>query len=66
MTIGELIRNKRRSKCISVIELAEMLFVAPTTIYAYETNKKLMPLDRFFEIIKILDLEWDDIKGVEI
>lgn len=64
MTIGERIRNIRKTKKISVDYLAKELGVSKTTIYRYEDSSiEKIPLNIFERLCSLLDVTPAELMG---
>lgn len=59
--IGDAIRKIRRSKNMSVEELANRISKTPTTIYKYERNEVLPDVITIFEICNVLEIDVNDL-----
>ena len=59
--IGDAIRKIRKSKNMSVEELANRIAKTPTTIYKYERNEVLPDVITIFEICNVLEIDVNDL-----
>lgn len=59
--IGDAIRKIRKSKNMSVEELANRISKTPTTIYKYERNEVLPDVITIFEICNVLEIDVNDL-----
>lgn len=59
--IGDYIRKIRKSKNMSVEELAKRISKTPTTIYKYERNEVLPDVITIFEICNVLEIDVNDL-----
>lgn len=59
--IGDSIRKIRKSKNMSVEELANRISKTPTTIYKYERNEVLPDVITIFEICNALEIDVNDL-----
>ena len=59
--IGDAIRKIRKSKNISVEDLANRISKTPTTIYKYERNEVLPDVITIFEICNALEIDVNDL-----
>lgn len=59
--IGDAIRKIRKSKNMSVEELANRIAKTPTTIYKYERNEVLPDVITIFEICNVLEIDINDL-----
>lgn len=59
--IGDSIRKIRKSKNMSVEELANRISKTPTTIYKYERNEVLPDVITIFEICNVLEIDVNDL-----
>lgn len=58
---GEQLRKARKSKGISIAEIAKKLNKMETTVYKYERNVLMPDLQTVLEICNILDVGFDDL-----
>jgi len=61
--IGKNIKNLRKAKGLTQVELAEKLKTTQQAITAYETGKKKPAIDKLPEIAAILNVTIEDIVG---
>ena len=59
--IGDAIRKMRKSKNMSVEELANRIAKTPTTICKYERNEVLPDVITIFEICNVLEIDVNDL-----
>ena len=57
MTIGQKIRNERKDRCITGVELAKKTGLSAGMIFRVENNTKIPSLANLFEIAKALDIK---------
>jgi transcriptional regulator with XRE-family HTH domain len=62
---GELFRKARKSKGISVKEIADKINKTETTVYKYERNVLMPDLKTVLEICNVLDVGFDDLASVK-
>lgn len=62
---GELLRRARKSKKISVKEIANKLNKTETTIYKYERNVLMPDLLTVMEICNVLDVGFNDLANID-
>jgi HTH-type transcriptional regulator / antitoxin HipB len=55
-TLAELIKTHRKEAGITQKELADMAGVGKTFVFDLEHGKKTLSLDKFFKVIKILNI----------
>lgn len=58
--LGEIIRDNRKAKQMTMKELGERINVTEGAIHLYEIGKRTMSPDVFFSICKILDIDVND------
>jgi transcriptional regulator with XRE-family HTH domain len=61
--VGAIIKEKRREKRLTQVQLAERLSIGKSTLACYETGARGMDLDTFFEICRILEVNPNDIQS---
>ena len=66
MTIGEIIRQKRKDKEVSVAELADMFGVTNNTIYRWETNEVYPSLLNAITLADFFGCSLDELVGRDI
>ena len=63
MNIGEILKESRIEKGLSVIEVARTLGIDRTTYFRYENNQvKNIPIQNLLELIDLLDIDLNEIK----
>lgn len=55
-TIGEVVRENRKSLKLTQVELANYANVSPKFIIELENNKKTLQLDKIYDVLNVLDL----------
>lgn len=61
--IGEILKEARIKKGLSVIEVAKELNIDRTTYFRYENNQvKNIPVQKLLKLAKILDIDLNNIK----
>lgn len=60
--VGLIIKEKRREKRLTQLQLSEKLGIAKSTLACYETGVRSMDLDTFFEICHILGIKANDVQ----
>ena len=61
MSMSEQIRNRRKDKRISQVDMAQMVDVKQSTISDYETGRATPTIDKLIKIASILDCTVDDL-----
>lgn len=63
MNIGEILKESRIEKGLSVIEVAKILGIDRTTYFRYENNQvKNIPIQNLLKLIDLLDIDLNEIK----
>lgn len=63
MNIGEILKESRIEKGLSVIEVARILDIDRTTYFRYENNQvKNIPIQNLLKLIDLLDIDLNEIK----
>ena len=63
MNIGEILKESRIEKGLSVIEFARILGIDRTTYFRYENNQvKNIPIQNLLKLIDLLDIDLNEIK----
>lgn len=63
MNIGEILKESRIEKGLSVIEVARTLGIDRTTYFRYENNQvKNIPIQNLLKLIDLLDIDLNEIK----
>lgn len=62
---GDLFRNARKAKQISIEELSDKLGKTCTTIYKYERNEIIPDLITVLEMCNILEINFNDLTNIE-
>ena len=63
MNIGEVLKESRIEKGLSVIEVARILGIDRTTYFRYENNQvKNIPIQNLLKLIDLLDIDLNEIK----
>ncbi|HJG96350.1 MAG TPA: helix-turn-helix domain-containing protein [Romboutsia timonensis] len=63
MNIGEILKESRIEKGLSVIEVARILGIDRTTYFRYENNQvKNIPIQNLLKLIDLLDIDLNEIK----
>lgn len=63
MNIGEILKESRIEKGLSVIEVARILGIDRTTYFRYENNQvKNIPIQNLLKLIDLLDIDLNKIK----
>ena len=63
MNIGEILKEARIKKGLSVIEVARALGIDRTTYFRYENNQvKNIPIQNLLKLADILDINLNEIK----
>ena len=63
MNIGEILKEARIKKGLSVIEVARALGIDRTTYFRYENNQvKNIPIQNLLKLIDLLDIDLNEIK----
>lgn len=63
MNIGEILKEARIKKGLSVIEVARVLGIDRTTYFRYENNQvKNIPIQNLLKLIDLLDIDLNEIK----
>lgn len=63
MNIGEILKESRIEKGLSVIEVARILGIDRTTYFRYENNQvKNIPMQNLLKLIDLLDIDLNEIK----
>lgn len=63
MNIGEILKESRIEKGLSVIEVARILGIDRTTYFRYESNQvKNIPIQNLLKLIDLLDIDLNEIK----
>lgn len=63
MNIGEILKEARIKKGLSVIEVARILGIDRTTYFRYENNQvKNIPIQNLLKLIDLLDIDLNEIK----
>lgn len=62
VVFGEIIRQRRKEKRMTMKQLSEKVNVAESTICRYERGEREMSLQNFFDICDALDLEPNDVQ----
>lgn len=55
-TIGEIVKENRKSLNLTQVELANYANVSPKFIVELENNKKTLRLDKIYDVLNVLDL----------
>ena len=55
-TIGEIVKENRKSLKLTQAELAKYANVSPKFIIELENNKKTLQLDKIYDVLNVLDL----------
>ena len=63
MNIGEILKESRIEKGLSVIEVARILGIDRTTYFRYENNQvKNIPIQNLLKLADMLDIDLNEIK----
>lgn len=60
--LGEIIRNKRQEKRMTMKELGALTGFSEVAIHHYETGYRGMSIGTFFKICKVLGLSPDEVQ----
>lgn len=62
MKIGEVLKDHREERGLSVIEVAKQLGIDRTTYFRYENGEvKNIPNDKLFKLISLLEIDVKEI-----
>ena len=63
MNIGEILKEKKKKKGLSVIEVARALGIDRTTYFRYENNQvKNIPIQNLLKLADMLDIDLNEMK----
>ena len=63
MNIGEILKESRIEKGLSVIEVARILGIDRTTYFRYENNQvKNIPIQNLLKLADMLDIDLNEMK----
>ena len=56
-TIGSAIKKARENRCMTRVEVAELINVAPETLKAYENGERSVPFPIFYKLSQFLNIK---------
>ena len=60
--IGDIIKEKRKERKLTQVQLAKLLDMPASTLACYEAGLRGMELDTFFMICRFLDIDPNDVQ----